>query len=117
MVPQPAYTPASVSNTVLLPSLPAAPGVGLDGLDLGVPRAALPALPALPVLPTLPAPDHVTPVLRAGGPALLLLPQTPSSGVYHLSDTHHQFPPFLENVVNRVQNLFSSYVQVGAAAG
>ncbi|KAJ1528413.1 hypothetical protein ONE63_006827 [Megalurothrips usitatus] len=72
------------------------------GLDLDVPV----------VLPGVPVSDHVTPVLRAGAPAILLLPQTSSSGVYHLSDTHHQFPPFLENVVNRVQNLFSSYVQV-----
>ncbi|XP_026275582.2 translation initiation factor IF-2-like [Frankliniella occidentalis] len=92
----PQYTP--------LPPPAPLPTVYLRGLDLDLP-VALPS-------PAPSVPDHVTPVLRAGAPAILLLPQTQSSGVYHLSDQHHQFPPFLENVVNRVQNLFSSYVQV-----
>ncbi|XP_034239016.1 formin-like protein 5, partial [Thrips palmi] len=99
------------------PGLSTHPAVVLRSLNADVPLLlpALPAtptpLPALPVAPAVPV-DHVSPVLRAGAPAILLLPQTSSSGVYHLSDQQHRFPPFLENVVNRVQNLFSSYVQV-----
>lgn len=116
--------PLRISNRVLphpFAALPhAAPlptfliRTGVPGVPVVLPHAGAAPTPLVPTLDSAPAlpRDHVTPVLRGGAPAILLLPQTPTSGVYHLSDQQHRFPPFLEGVVNRVQNLFSSYVQV-----